>query len=67
MKKVARILSIDGGGIRGLIPSTIILDWEKMLGPIASHFHMLSGTSTGGILATALSQGVSAEKLVGSH
>lgn len=67
MKKVARILSIDGGGIRGLIPSTIIDEWEKTLGPISTHFHMLSGTSTGGILAAALAQGVTAEKLIGFY
>jgi predicted acylesterase/phospholipase RssA len=67
MKKVARILSIDGGGIRGVIPSTIIAEWEKSLGPIANHFHMLSGTSTGGILACALAQGISADKLCGFY
>lgn len=62
--KTARILSIDGGGIRGLIPASILQDWEKILGPIASHFHMLAGTSTGGILATGLAHGNSAESLV---
>lgn len=67
MKKVARILCIDGGGIRGMIPSTIIAEWEKTLGPISSHFHMLSGTSTGGILACALAQGVTADKLIGFY
>ncbi len=50
-----------------MIPSTIIAEWEKTLGPISTHFHMLSGTSTGGILATALAQGVSADKLVGFY
>jgi hypothetical protein len=64
MPKVARILSIDGGGIRGLIPATIINSWEKDLGPIAKKFHMIAGTSTGGILSTGLAQGVPAEKLV---
>jgi predicted acylesterase/phospholipase RssA len=63
-KKVVRILSIDGGGIRGLVPSSIIQQWETSLGPIAEKFHMISGTSTGGILACALGQGVAASKLV---
>ncbi len=63
IKKTARILSIDGGGIRGLIPATIIAAWEAQLGPIRNHFHMISGTSTGGILATALANGTSAHDL----
>lgn len=63
IKKTARILSIDGGGIRGLIPATIIAQWEAKLGPIANNFHMISGTSTGGILASALSKGVAASDL----
>lgn len=67
IKKVARILCIDGGGIRGLIPAEIIKNWEMTLGPIAKNFHMVAGTSTGGILACALSQGVTAEKLIGFY
>jgi uncharacterized protein len=67
MKKVARILCIDGGGIKGLIPATIIAEWEKVLGPIAQHFHMLAGTSTGGILAAGLAGGTPAEKLMGLY
>ncbi len=63
IKKTARILSIDGGGIRGLIPATIIAQWESLLGPIANNFHMISGTSTGGILASALAKGVAANDL----
>jgi len=55
-RKVARILSIDGGGIRGLIPATILKRWEVELGPIAQRFHMISGTSTGGILSCALTK-----------
>ena len=64
MKKVARILSIDGGGIRGIIPASLIASWESKLGPIAQKFHMVAGTSTGGILACALSQGVSAKNII---
>jgi predicted acylesterase/phospholipase RssA len=63
--KIARILSIDGGGIRGLIPAAILKSWEHTLGkPIAECFHMLSGTSTGGILATGLATKTPAAKLV---
>ncbi len=46
------ILSIDGGGIRGLIPALILTDIEAHLGkPIWQLFDLIAGTSTGGILA----------------
>lgn len=50
-----RILSIDGGGIRGLIPATVLAELERATGsPVAASFDLIAGTSTGGILATAL-------------
>ena len=57
MKKV-RVLSIDGGGIRGVIPATILIYVEKKLieitknpnARIADLFDIIVGTSTGGIL-----------------
>jgi hypothetical protein len=61
--KTARILSIDGGGIRGLVPATILKEWESHLGPMANHFHMITGTSTGGILAAGLAGRNTAEHL----
>src|SRR5450755_4583434 len=49
------ILSIDGGGIRGVIPALILQQFEQRLGaPIASVFDLVAGTSTGGILALGL-------------
>jgi predicted acylesterase/phospholipase RssA len=55
MPEPIKILSIDGGGIRGLIPA-IILDYiETTTGkPISQLFHLITGTSTGGILALGL-------------
>lgn len=50
-----RILSLDGGGIRGVIPATVLAAMEAQLGqPIALAFDLIAGTSTGGILALAL-------------
>lgn len=49
------ILSIDGGGIRGIIPAIILTEIERRTGkPIAESFDLLAGTSTGGILASGL-------------
>lgn len=57
-KSLIRILSIDGGGIRGIIPGQILVYLENKLqeldnnpdGRLADYFDMIAGTSTGGIL-----------------
>lgn len=50
-KKVARVLSICGGGIRGIIPSTYLEQIENEIHiPIKELFHLIAGTSTGGII-----------------
>src|SRR4051794_36152127 len=52
-----KILAIDGGGIRGMIPALVLADLEARTGrPIASLFDVIAGTSTGGILACALAR-----------
>lgn len=55
------VLSIDGGGIRGIIPATILAFLESKLqeldGPsarIADYFDIIAGTSTGGLVTTML-------------
>ncbi len=58
MAKFTRILSIDGGGIRGIVPGQILVYVEKLLKEvsgndrtrIADYFDLIAGTSTGGIL-----------------
>ncbi len=50
-----KILSIDGGGIRGIIPAMVLSEIEKRTGrPIACLFDLIAGTSTGGLLALGL-------------
>lgn len=50
-----RVLSIDGGGIRGVIPAVILAEIESKVGkPIVEIFDLIVGTSTGGILAVGL-------------
>jgi patatin-like phospholipase/acyl hydrolase len=56
-----RVLSIDGGGMRGLIPAMVIAEIERRLTEatgaekrIADYFHLLAGTSTGGLIALGL-------------
>jgi patatin-like phospholipase/acyl hydrolase len=51
-----RVLSIDGGGIRGLIPALVLAEVERRSGRrVWELFDLIAGTSTGGILACALS------------
>lgn len=53
--KTVRILSIDGGGVKGIIPALILEKIEEMTGkPIASQFDVMAGTSVGGLLTLAL-------------
>jgi predicted acylesterase/phospholipase RssA len=50
-----RILAIDGGGIRGVIPSLILAEFERRAKlPTASMFDLIIGTSTGGIISLGL-------------
>jgi uncharacterized protein len=58
MANLTRILSIDGGGIRGIIPGQVLISLENKLkkaknnddAHIADYFDLIAGTSTGGIL-----------------
>ncbi|MEG4350342.1 patatin-like phospholipase family protein [Microcoleus sp. LAD1_D5] len=58
MAKYTRILSLDGGGIRGIIPAQVVVSIESKLqqksgnpeARIADYFDLIAGTSAGGIL-----------------
>jgi uncharacterized protein len=50
-----RLLSIDGGGIRGLIPATVLQELERVAGrPTHELFDLVVGTSTGAVLGLGL-------------
>lgn len=52
-----RVLSIDGGGIRGIIPAVALAELEaRAEKPVAELFDLIAGTSTGGIIALALAR-----------
>jgi uncharacterized protein len=52
-----RVLSIDGGGIRGLIPALVLAEIERRCGrPARELFDLVAGTSTGAIIACALTR-----------
>jgi len=52
MRRTVRILAIDGGGVRGILPARFLVELEAMSGrPLHSLFDVIAGTSVGGILA----------------
>lgn len=67
--KKFKILSIDGGGIRGLIPAKVLAELEAELQKeepekkLYEHFDLICGTSTGAILAIGIALGISAKDL----
>lgn len=59
-----QILSLDGGGLKGLFTASFLAHWEKERGTrVIDHFDLISGTSTGGIIAIGLGLGFSAEEI----
>lgn len=59
-----RILSLDGGGIRGAFSASFLAELEREVGgPLGAYFDLIVGTSTGGIIATALALGESAVRI----
>ncbi len=60
-----RILCLDGGGVRGVMPARILQKVEEQLGsPLKDHFDLIAGTSTGSILAAGIAIGKSPEELL---
>ena len=62
-----KILSIDGGGIKGIFPAGILAHLEEhCLGgePVGDYFDLITGTSTGGIIALGLGAGLTAHSMM---
>lgn len=67
-KKAFNILSIDGGGIKGLYPARVLEQIELRFNKkISDHFDLICGTSTGGLIALALSLGYDAKTIAGFY
>ena len=63
MPKEFKILSIDGGGVKGLYSASLLASLEEKFGHITDYFDLICGTSTGGIIALGLASGLKSEKI----
>ncbi len=60
-----QILALDGGGIKGLFSAAVLAAIEEDLGiSVVDHFDLITGTSTGGIIALALGLGMRPREIV---
>src|SRR5580692_349868 len=58
-------LSINGGGIRGIIPCSVLASLEQQTGKLTRDlFSYVSGTSTGALLAAGVAAGVPASRML---
>lgn len=67
-KRPHKILTLDGGGIRGAMTVEVLAEIESIVAPnqsqsLSDYFDYISGTSTGAILAAGLSLGWRVDKL----
>ena len=59
------LLSIDGGGIRGIIPAAALVSLERTTGrPARETFDFVAGTSTGAIITAGVAAGIPAERIL---
>jgi hypothetical protein len=64
MTQTFRILSLDGGGIMGAFAASALASFERETGRrIVEHFDLITGTSTGGIIAIGLAMGAAAAEI----
>ena len=63
MKKL--LLSIDGGGIRGIIPVCMLIELERVTGKLAREtFAFVGGTSTGAVITSGIAAGIPASLML---
>ena len=64
-KKKFKILSIDGGGIKGLYSAQVLAKFEESFNTrLSDHFDLICGTSTGGIIALGVSAKIPMKNIV---
>lgn len=64
MKNKFKILTISGGGIRGIIPATVLQEIEREYEqPVSEIFDLVVGSSTGGIIASSIGAGLKCEDI----
>jgi patatin-like phospholipase/acyl hydrolase len=60
-----QILSLDGGGVKGLFSAAVLAQLEEDCGvSVADHFDLIAGTSTGGLIALGLGAGMRPREIV---
>jgi patatin-like phospholipase/acyl hydrolase len=60
-----QILSLDGGGLRGMFTAAVLANFEQDAGTrVVDHFDLIAGTSTGGIIALGLGLGMTPRQMV---
>ena len=60
-----RILALDGGGVKGAYTASVLHTLEQLTGKsIRQHFDLITGTSTGGIIAVAIGLGIPLNEIV---
>ncbi len=65
MNKTIRVLSIDGGGTRGLFPATLLHQLEQETNKsVTDIFDVIVGSATGGIISMAISAGMPMEEIM---
>lgn len=63
--QVVQVLALDGGGLKGLFTAAVIESLEEQLGsPLSRHFDIITGTSTGGLIALGMGIGKSGNDMV---
>jgi len=60
-----QVLALDGGGLKGIFSAAVLAGLEEDIGrPILGYFDLVTGTSTGGIIALALGAGLRPREIV---